>query len=251
MLDASTRQQGVPLWVFFGGMGTELQTDMTITAGSSAEAAEAALAILRRGIDTLKIKVGALSAEEDAERVRAVHRVAPSARLLVDANGGYTPREARSFLEELRRAKVALELFEQPVTREDWPELARSWAHSPVLLCADESARSAADVLRLVRDESADAINIKPMKSGIVESMAMWSIARAAGLTLMIGGMVESPLAMSFSAHFAAGTGGFSYVNLDTPMFMREHPFVGGFEQHGARLSVSRVSAGHGVTVGS
>jgi hypothetical protein len=55
---------------------------------------------------------------------------------------------------------------------------------------------------------------------------------------------------MSFSAHFAAGLGGFTYVDLDTPMFIREHPFVGGFEQEGARLSVARVEAGHGVTVG-
>ena len=71
----------------------------------------------------------------------------------------------------------------------------------------------------------------------------------SAGVKLMIGGMVESPLAMSFSAHLAAGLGGFSYVDLDTPMFMKEHPFSGGFEQQGARLSVAHVKAGHGVSL--
>ena len=88
------------------------------------------------------------------------------------------------------------------------------------------------------------------MKSGVVEALAIWNVATSAGLKIMIGGMLESVLAMSFSAHFAAGLGGFTYVDLDTPMFIREHPFVGGFEQEGARLSVARVEAGHGVTVG-
>jgi L-alanine-DL-glutamate epimerase-like enolase superfamily enzyme len=120
----------------------------------------------------------------------------------------------------------------------------------PVAICADESARSAADVLHLIREGAVDAVNIKPMKSGVVESLAIWEVATAAGLDLMIGGMLESVLAMSFSVHFAAGLGGFEYVDLDTPMFIAEHPFAGGFEQDGARLSVARVEAGHGVRIG-
>jgi L-alanine-DL-glutamate epimerase-like enolase superfamily enzyme len=102
----------------------------------------------------------------------------------------------------------------------------------------------------LIREGAVDAVNIKPMKSGVVESLAIWDVATAAGLDLMIGGMLESVLAMSFSVHFAAGLGGFKYVDLDTPMFIAEHPFTGGFEQDGARLSVARVEAGHGVRVG-
>ena len=62
------------------------------------------------------------------------------------------------------------------------------------------------------------------------------------------GAMVESVLAMSFSAHFAAGLGGFSYVDLDTPMFIAEHPFAGGFAQEGAVLDVGHVQCGHGVS---
>jgi L-alanine-DL-glutamate epimerase-like enolase superfamily enzyme len=59
--------------------------------------------------------------------------------------------------------------------------------------------------------------------------------------------MVESILAMTVSAHFAAGQGGFSFVDLDTPMFMAEQPFAGGFAQHGGRLSVAALGPGHGV----
>jgi hypothetical protein len=50
------------------------------------------------------------------------------------------------------------------------------------------------------------------------------------------------------SAHFAAGLGGFEFVDLDTPMFMAENPFEGGFAQQGARLDLGHIQAGHGVT---
>jgi L-alanine-DL-glutamate epimerase-like enolase superfamily enzyme len=248
-LDALTRHARVPLWAFFGGQGTEVETDMTITAGDAEHAAAAAVSIVARGIRTLKVKVGARSPLEDVDRLFAVHRAAPGARLVADANGGYTPAEAALFLEEIRSRRIPLELFEQPVDRAAWIEFSRVKGDSSVLVCADESARTAAEVLDLVRQNAVDAVNIKPMKSGIVESLAIWQVARTAGLDLMIGGMLESVLAMTFSTHFAAGLGGFRYVDLDTPMFMTDHPFAGGFEQDGGRLSVAHVMAGHGVDV--
>jgi L-alanine-DL-glutamate epimerase-like enolase superfamily enzyme len=251
IFDALTRHMRAPLWAYFGGQNSELETDMTILAGDAEHAAAAARAIVARGIHTIKLKVGALSAEEDAHRLAAVHQAAPRARLVADGNGGYTPTEATRFLEEVRRRDISLELFEQPVEPDQWLDFTRTAPASPVLICADESARTAADVVRLVRDEAVDAVNIKPMKSGVVEALAIWQVARAAGIDLMIGGMIESPLSMSFSVHLAAGLGGFEYVDLDTPMFMREHPFAGGFEQSGGRLSVAHVETGHGVTVRS
>jgi L-Ala-D/L-Glu epimerase len=248
LLDAVTRHHRIPLWTFFGGAGTSLETDMTITAGDADQAGAAASAIVGRGISVIKIKVGASSPAEDAERVLRVRRAAPEARLLADANQGYEPDEAFEFLTALAERGAPIELFEQPVARERWSELALRPLPFPVLLCADESARSARDVLDLAKTGGVHAINIKPMKTGVVEALAMWSIARASGLSLMIGGMVESALAMSFSAHFAAGLGGFSYVDLDTPMFIAKSPFRGGFQQRGAVLDVSEVRAGHGVS---
>lgn len=248
IVDALTRHWHVPLWVFFGGHGSAIHTDMTITAGDNDHAERAAAAILARGISTIKIKVGALSATEDAARLEAVRRVAPAAPLIVDANGGYTPHEALEFLDRLAERSIRLELFEQPVAREDWAEFRRLTTTKGVALCADESARSAADVLDLVRDDAIEAVNIKPMKSGVLEAIAIWNIARAAGKRIMIGGMVESSLSMSFSVHLAAGLGGFSYADLDTPMFIEREPFTGGFRQRGSELSVAHVEAGHGVT---
>ena len=101
--------------------------------------------------------------------------------------------------------------------------------------------------LRIVYEQAAQVVNIKLMKAGVVEALDIAAICRAAQLRLMIGGMVESILAMTMSAHFAAGQGGFSFVDLDTPMFMAENPFEGGFRQTGARLDLRHITAGHGV----
>jgi len=250
IFDALTRHWRIPLWIFFGGHGSAIHTDMTITAGDADHAARAAAAVLARGISTIKIKVGALAPEQDAERLVAVRRVAPHAPLIVDANGGYTPDEATHLLDRLDAGGIALELFEQPVSPSDWAEFRRASASRGVRLCADESARSAADVARLVADDAIDAVNVKPMKCGVVEALAIWNVARAAGKRVMIGGMVESPLSMSFSVHLAAGLGGFSYADLDTPMFIQKHPFQGGFRQRGSELDVAHVDSGHGVTGG-
>ncbi|SEU30740.1 dipeptide epimerase [Stigmatella erecta] len=247
LLDALARHHRVPLWVFFGGAGTALDIDMTVTAGDRAHAIASARAILARGITTLKVKVGAGEPAEDVERLAAIREVAPQARLFADANGGYTVAQARAFLAGLERAHVPLALFEQPVAPEDFEGLA-SLAHgSRIPICADESARSAADVLRLVRERAAHGVNLKTMKCGVVESLAMWNLARAAGLELMIGGMVESVLSMSLSAHLAAGLGGFHYADLDTPLFIAQHPFRGGYQQEASRVSIASAAAGHGV----
>ena len=72
--------------------------------------------------------------------------------------------------------------------------------------------------------------------------------ASAARLGLMIGGNVESTLAMTTSACFAAGQGGFQYIDLDTPLFMAENPFQGGMIYESARIDLSQIEAGHGVT---
>lgn len=247
ILDALTRHCALPLWKFLGGKQTELRTDMTVTAGDAEHAVASALEIRNRGIFTLKVKIGALIPAKDAERIMAIKAVVPECRLLVDANGGYSPREAIEFLEHVRKAGINLEAFEQPVRREDWTGLGKVRRASDVPVFADESARNTEDVVRIAKAELADGINIKIMKSGVIGAIRMWELAHAHGLDLMIGGMVESILAMSCSASLAAGLGGFRLVDLDTPLFVSRHPFIGGFAQDGELLTLSAIDYGHGV----
>ncbi len=246
LLDALTKRAGMPLWVFFGGSGSELETDMTITAGTVEHAAQSARAIARRGIKAIKIKIGGEQAL-DLERIAAVHAAVPEAPLILDGNCGYDPDSALRLLEQLQHHKIAVALFEQPVTRHDLPGLGRVTREGLAPIAADESVTSAEDALQVAREQAADVVNIKLMKAGIVEGLAIAAICKAAGIGLMIGGMVETLLAMNVSAHFAAGIGGFSFVDLDTPMFMVEQPFRGGWHQTGGRLALSHVAAGHGV----
>ncbi len=96
-----------------------------------------------------------------------------------------------------------------------------------VPVAADESVSSRKDALRMARKRAASVINIKLMKCGLLEAWDIALIARAAGLGLMIGGNVESRLAMGAAAHFACGLGGFSFIDLDTPLWLAREPMRG------------------------
>jgi L-alanine-DL-glutamate epimerase-like enolase superfamily enzyme len=248
LLDALTRRARMPLWAFFGGAASSLETDMTITTGTAAEAATAAADILARGIHTIKIKIGAGDDALDIERIAAVRAAAPHSPMLLDGNCGFSADRALQLLAALDTQELRPLLFEQPVAKNDWEGMRQVTRWGGVPVAADESVAGASDALRVAQERAAQVVNIKLMKCGIVEALDIAAVCRAARLQLMIGGMVESILAMTTSACFAAGLGGFEYVDLDTPMFMAHNPFVGGFAQRGARLDLAAIEAGHGVT---
>lgn len=247
VLDALTRHYGLPLYVFFGGAGYTLETDMTITTGTVEAAALATLDILDRGIRQIKVKIGGSDLSHDLARITAIRAIAPDAPLILDGNGGLTAEAMLELLGALRLQQIVPALVEQPVPADDWAGMRQlvQWGGAPI--AADETASSALNVLRIAHERAAHVINIKLMKTGVVEALEMAAIARAAGLGLMIGGMVESILAMTMSAHFAAGLGGFRFVDLDTPFFLAENPFEGGFALRGGTIDLSHITAGHGV----
>lgn len=241
MLDALTQHRNIPLYQFFGNACTPLHTDMTITAAPEKNLSKLARSIYNSGIQIIKIKTVGKDIDLDVQRVRTIREAVPQAKLLVDGNGGYSFRDALLFLERLEALNLKLILFEQPLPREDWNGMAELAKFSPVPLCADEAVRALEDVQRIVDLQMAQVINIKLMKCGVSESLKMIALAKQNGLKLMIGGMVESILAMTFSAHLAYGTGSFEYVDLDTPQFIASHPFVGGFAQQGDLLHLPEV----------
>jgi L-alanine-DL-glutamate epimerase-like enolase superfamily enzyme len=115
-----------------------------------------------------------------------------------------------TFLAEMGVTPV---LFEQPVHRDDWEGLGHVTGIAKdkygVSVAADESCRSLVDVKKIVKEKLADVINIKLAKVGVVGALEIIEFARASGLHLMIGGMVETRLAMGFAGHLAAGLGCF------------------------------------------
>jgi len=258
LLDAVCRRAGLSLWSFFGGAQRELVSDITIPTGSADHAGNAALRATSEGFETLKVKVGGVPFDHDRARLNAIIEAAPNARLVLDANASLSAEAALELLDSLGHARGQVALFEQPTAKTDLDGLRRVREHGAVPVAADESACSAADVVTLIRAQAVDVINIKTMKCGLLEAMDMIAVARAAGLGLMIGGMVESKLSMTVSACLAAGQGGFSFVDLDTPWFLKDAPFSGGWVE-GAQgvpgaparrstLRVDQITSGHGVS---
>jgi L-alanine-DL-glutamate epimerase-like enolase superfamily enzyme len=255
LLDALTRHEREPMWRFFapatssGKAPKDLETDMTITTGSADAAAAAARAVRARGIRMIKVKIGgAQGVAHDLARITAIHAVARGSPLILDGNAGLTRAAATELVRGLKRQAIAPALLEQWLPKDDLEGMRALGAESGWLVAADESVTSAADATRVVTARAAGVINIKLMKAGVATALEIAAVARGAGLALMIGGNIESMLAMSMSACFAAGQGGFQFADLDTPLFLAENPFEGGYELNGGTISVAKIEAGHGVT---
>ena len=216
LLDALTRQKKMPLWRAFGTRLRKLHSDMTVVLGTVASAELATRDILKRGIRSFKVKIGR-DFDLDLKRVAAIAKIAKKCPLYLDANQGFTALQTLKFLKELTRLKIRPALIEQPVSKEGWGGLTKVTREGKTLVCADESVSSLQDAKRLIRSRAAGAINIKFMKTGILEAYEIACLAKRNGIKLMIGTMIETPLAVTAAAHLAAGLGGFDFIDLDAP----------------------------------
>ncbi len=157
----------------------------------------------------LKLKV---TGDGDIERVQAVRRNAPQARLIVDANEGWTTRHFTELSPPL--AEFGVELIEQPLPAGDDDALAE--LPHPIPVCADEACHVAADLDRLVGRY--DAVNIKLDKTGgLTEALSLTAAARERGFKIMVGCMIGSSLAMAPAVLVAQQA---SVVDLDAPLLL-------------------------------
>jgi L-alanine-DL-glutamate epimerase-like enolase superfamily enzyme len=178
---------------------------------------------MERKLDTvmhfpmLKVKLGAPGDVENLRRIRARYR----GRIRVDANTAWTASDAVRVLREI--APLDIELVEQPVARHDLDGLRWVRERSPIPVFADESAHHAGDLANLAG--RVDGVNLKIMKTGgIREMLRMIHAARALGLGIMLGSMVESSLALSAAAQLAPLV---DYLDLDGHWLLKNDPFDG------------------------
>ncbi|XP_027341209.1 L-Ala-D/L-amino acid epimerase isoform X2 [Abrus precatorius] len=248
IIDAAANSIRVPLWRLFGGASNSITTDITIPIVSPAEAAELASKYYKEGFKTLKLKVGK-NLKADIKVLQAIRVAHPICQFILDANEGYNSEEAVEVLEKLHDIGLNPVLFEQPVHRDDWEglqyvsKIARE--RYGVSVAADESCRSLVDVYKIVEGNLVDVINIKLAKVGVMGALDIIEKAKAAGLDLMIGGMVETRLAMGFAGQLAAGLGCFKFIDLDTPLLLSEDPVLEGYQVSGATYKF-RNARGHG-----
>lgn len=247
LLDAYTRSLNISFFEFLGGTNNKLETDYTIDIVPPDMAKINAARLAKAGYRVIKTKVGK-NLSDDIERLLAIKEGAPSCGITLDANQGYTPTEAVHFLNELEKNNIRPVMFEQPVVKHDLQGLKFVKDHTSVLVGADESVFTSADAINIVRTGCADVINIKLMKSGIIEALDIAAIARSANIKLMIGCMLETRLALGCSVHFAAGLGCFDFIDLDPHIKPGMEPFAGGPDYSAPFYTIPEDKPGLGIT---
>jgi len=248
VMDAVARHRKIPLWRLFGRRCRLLQTDITIVIADLKETEASVKRFYRQGFRAFKVKVGQ-DFDLDVKRMALTARVARNSSLILDANQGYNAKEMLAFLKEMEKADVKIDLIEQPVPRSDWEGLKRVTRATDIPVCADESVRTWEDAQRAIKEKAVDAINIKIMKHGLLGAHRIAQLARRSKMSLMIGGMMETSLAMTASAHLAAGMGCFSYIDLDTPFFIKNEPVRGGGLSRRGVYDLSKIRSGIGVSI--
>ncbi|MET0618396.1 MAG: dipeptide epimerase [Luteibacter sp.] len=239
---------GAPLYQLLGGGDPRITTDITISVDDIDKMVADALDAVARGFTALKIKVGKDIAV-DIERVRAIHAAVGSGALLrLDANQGWTAREAVHALHALEDAGIPLDLVEQPVKARDIEGMRYVTARVRTPVMADESAFGPSEVLELLRLRAADIVNIKLMKTGgIRQALRVADIAALHGVECMIGCMLEAGISVAAAVHVAvARPDVITRVDLDGPSLCAYDPVDGGVIFDDARLSIP-ASPGLGV----
>jgi L-Ala-D/L-Glu epimerase / N-acetyl-D-glutamate racemase len=187
-----------------------LTTAYTISLGSPAAMAESAERAAWRPL--LKVKLG--GGDEDGKRIAAVRRAAPRADLIVDVNEGWRDDNLAENLAACADAGVAL--VEQPLPEGRDQALAHIKRAIPV--CADESVHDRASLDALAGKY--DAVNVKLDKAGgLTEGLALAAAAEQRGLSVMVGCMVATSLAMAPAMLVAQRA---RVVDLDGPLLLAE-----------------------------
>ena len=165
----------------------------------------------------LKVKLGT---SRDLEIIRALREVTDKP-IYVDANTAWTPKEAVRKIRDL--VPYGIELIEQPTKPDDLEGLKFVREHSALPIIADESVKRAADIPALVG--CVDGVNIKLVKcGGLLEAIRIIHIARAHGLQVMIGCMIESSLGITAAAHLTPLV---DYADLDGHLLIANDPYAG------------------------
>jgi L-Ala-D/L-Glu epimerase len=215
--DLAAKRLGVPLYRLWG-------LDPAATPRSSFTIAIAEEGELRRRVaeaaeyPILKVKLGS---DRDEEIIRTVRDAAPGKTLRVDANAAWTPKHALRMIGLL--AELGVEFVEQPLPPHDVEGLRFVRERSALPVIADESCIVATDVPKLAG--AVDGINIKLSKcGGLREALRMIAAARAHGMLVMAGCMIESSLGITAAAHFAPLL---DCADLDGAALLANDPFAG------------------------
>ena len=236
LLDAYCRAAQMPMWQLWGGADVRpRETDITIPITTLDHTVTLARGWYEKGFRLFKMKVGK-DVDRDIRRLEAVHKALPDVAFIGDGNQGFSCEECLAFAKGVKQFGGVMVLLEQPVVRDDLDSMAAIRQATGIPVAADESVRSLGDARQVVKRGAADYINIKIMKTGVLEAADIASFTLRSGLKLMIGGMVETRIAMGCSLSLVLGMKGFEILDLDTPLLLSQDPVQGGYNYVGQHL---------------
>ncbi len=217
--DLAAKRLGVPLHRLWGLDPADAPvTSFTIGIDATEQIREKAATATDAGYSVLKLKLGT---DRDREMVEAVRSAAPEATIRVDANEAWTARETVAKSEWL--ADLGVEFIEQPVPAESPEALRFAYERSALPIAADESCVTAADVPTIA--DRCDIANLKLMKTGgLLEARRAIATAKAHGLEVMLGCMVESNASIAAGAQLAPLL---EYADLDGSLLLGADPYEG------------------------
>jgi len=238
LFDIAAKNANQPLYKFLGGNKKEIETDLTIGIGSAEKMAQTAIDFKNKGVRIIKIKLGK-NGSDDIERVKQIRNaIGDEIILRIDANQGWDFETAVKVLQEIN--KYNIQFCEQPMRSwndERLPELRKL---SPIKIMADESVFDHHDAERLIKANACDYVNIKFAKSGgILEAKKINAVCEEKNISCMMGGMLESRVALTAFAHFALAHDNIIFYDMDTCMLgHKADPVIDGVKYNGYHLEM-------------
>ncbi|WP_214070262.1 dipeptide epimerase [Mucilaginibacter sp. dw_454] len=242
LYDIAAKNANQPLYKYLGGERRVVESDITIGINTPEYMAKRAIEFKKSGANILKVKLGK-KAVEDVERIKQIREaIGYELKIRVDANQGWSFDDAVFALQAL--GDYEIEFCEQPMRTwydDKLPELIKL---SPVKIMADESVYNHHDARKQIESGSCHYINIKMAKSGgIYEAKQIHDLAAQHGIACMMGGMLESRIALSSKLHFAYSSPNIHFYDMDTCMLGHLiDPCVGGVTYDGYKLDISDAS---------
>ncbi len=239
LYDIAAKAADKPLYQFLGGAKREIETDITIGIGPVDEMTAQAKIFKEQGAGTIKVKLGK-NATEDIERIKSIREaIGVDIKLRIDANQGWNFDESAEALTGM--ADSDIQFCEQPMRTWFDDRLPQLRSISPVKIMADESCYNHHDARKLINSGSCDYINIKFSKSGgIAEALKINKLAENLGIACMMGGMLESRIALSAKLHFVYACKNVKFYDMDTCMLGHlKDPAVGGAIYNGFKISIN------------
>jgi len=241
LYDCISQNCKLPLYQFLGGYKNELETDFTVSVNDPLEMGEDAVGYVQKGFNVLKVKVGKDDIAKDIERIREIrNRVGMDIKIRIDANQGWTEKDAIRAIRKLEDSDLGIELVEQPVKADNIEGLKQVTDAVDTPIMADESVFTPKQAFQVLKTRSADLINIKLMKAGgIYQALIINQLAEACGVECMVGSMIETRLGITAAAHFAASKQNLTRFDFDAPLMLAKEMVEGGIHYNGRVITLS------------